>query len=86
MNKCSRKLVPVSKTRSRQNENLTTLIRKNEPQDPIAMLRGRLEFFGAVLTSPAQMSTSQGAANLDIVSGEKIEKLPAAAREESLCE
>jgi hypothetical protein len=49
------------------------------------MLRGRLEYSGAVLTSPIQLATSKGTANLDIVSGRKVEKLLAAVREESLC-
>ncbi len=58
---------------------------RQKSQDPITMLRGRLEYFGAVLTSPIQLTTSKGAANLDTVSGRKVEKLFAAVREERSC-
>ncbi len=46
---------------------------RQKQQDPTTILRGRLEYFGVVLTSPVQLSMPQGAANLDIVSGKKVE-------------
>ncbi len=57
---------------------------RGRAEGPIVLLRSRLEYFGAVLLSPAQMHTAAGTANLDIASGKKLEKVLASVHAERL--
>jgi hypothetical protein len=55
-----------------------------EGADPIALLRSRLRYFGALLVSLAQLLTAVGAANLGIAEGAQMEKALTSVHEERM--